>query len=566
MDPRCDSAAAIRGGAPHTFMAELNTSLTKKLTRMNLLVSGAAVLLATTLFLIFELISFRTGLIVNRNIEADIVAANVAKPLILNDPKLAESTLAALQASQHVVYAGVYRADGEFFAGYWRDAEKPAFAVPAFATGKHDFHWFERGYFGLVDQIEFEGKRVGVVYIRSDLNSLKDRLRNYFLLLAVTLSGALIVVLAVSRRSQRVVSRPILQLAEVARFVSREKNYQLRAPRSDDQDEIGVLVEAFNDMLGEIQKRESALQDSEQQFRTLADSIPQLAWMAEPDGDLFWCNHRWYEYTGKTASQVRGWGWQMVHDPEILPKVIEKWRASLSSGEPFEMVFPLRGADGAYREFLTLASPVRDAHGNIVRWFGTNTDVTDQRRSEEALRRSEKLAATGRLAASIAHEINNPLEAVTNLVYLARKQPANVQKYLTLADQELDRIAQITKNTLGFYRDSVSASEVDISKVLEEVLLLYARKMEFKNVRLTTDFAMAVKVTGFPGEIRQIFANLISNAIEAVPEQGCLRIRASAVGSAGGARPSGVRVTFLDNGPGIRAGRSLKDLRAVLHH
>ena len=106
--------------------------------------------------------------------------------------------------------------------------------------------------------------------------------------------------------------------------------------------------------------------------------------------------------------------------------------------------------DGAFREFLTLALPVRDAHGKVVRWFGTNTDITEQRRSEEALRQTEKLAATGRLAASIAHEINNPLEAVTNLVYLARKQPSNVQAYLTLADQELDRIAQITKNTLGF--------------------------------------------------------------------------------------------------------------------
>ena len=141
---------------------------------------------------------------------------------------------------------------------------------------------------------------------------------------------------------------------------------------------------------------------------------------------------------------------------------------------------------------------------------------------QEALRQTEKLAATGRLAASIAHEINNPLEAVTNLVYLAQKQPVNVRKYLKLADQELDRIAQITKNTLGFYRDSGSPSEVNISKMLEEVQALYARKLKFKNITLRADYGDDIKIVGFPGEIRQIFANLIANAIEAISDNGCL--------------------------------------------
>jgi PAS domain S-box-containing protein len=310
-------------------------------------------------------------------------------------------------------------------------------------------------------------------------------------------------------------------------------------------------VDAFNEMLLEIQKRDSALQESERQFRTLADSIPQLAWMAEPDGSLFWYNHRWYEYTGTSAEQVAGWGWRAVHDPEILPEVLSKWQAALDSGEPFQMIFPLRGADGSFRQFLTLAMPIRDAQGKIVRWFGTNTDITEQRRSEEALRQTEKLAATGRLAASIAHEINNPLEAVTNLVYLAQKQPSNVQKYLALADQELDRIAQITKNTLGFYRYSTSSVEVDVSRMLDEVLALYSRKLLFKKIKVQSDFAQAIKIKGYPGEIRQIFANLTSNAIEALSEGGTLFIRASEIRMPASPDRNAVRVTFLDNGTGI---------------
>jgi signal transduction histidine kinase len=174
-----------------------------------------------------------------------------------------------------------------------------------------------------------------------------------------------------------------------------------------------------------------------------------------------------------------------------------------------------------------------------------------QRRSEEALRRTEKLAATGRLAASIAHEINNPLKAVTNLVYLARKQPANLENYLKMADNELDRIAQITKNTLGFYRDSASPSEVNVSKVVEEVVALYTRKIQFKKIALQPDFGNDVRLVGYPGEMRQIFANLTSNAIEALPEAGCLKIRVSPSRARNGSSREGVRITFLDNGSGI---------------
>ncbi len=407
------------------------------------------------------------------------------------------------------------------------------------------------GQFALVQTIIFQNKPVGIVYIRSDLDAIYARLKTYSLILLIILPASLIAALALSRISQRVISQPILRLADTARLVSRNKDYSLRAFSSGDHDEVALLVNAFNEMLVEIQTRDSALQESEQQFRTLADSIPQLAWMADDQGNLFWYNRRWFEYTGTSHDQMAGWGWASVHDPQILPQVMEKWRVSISTGQPFEMTFPLRGADGLYRQFLTLAMPVRDTHGTVVRWFGSNTDITEQRRSEEALRQTEKLAATGRLAASIAHEINNPLEAVTNLVYLARKQPPNASKYLQLADQELDRIAQITKNTLGFYRDNASPSPVNISQVLEEVLALYGRKLNFKKINLQPDFGGSIEIAGYPGEIRQIFANLIANAIEALPSEGCLRIRASRARSQDGSAREGVRVTFLDNGSGI---------------
>ena len=168
-----------------------------------------------------------------------------------------------------------------------------------------------------------------------------------------------------------------------------------------DGDEFAELSRAFNNMtarllashleleneIGERQTAEDALRQSEDRFRTMANAIPQLAWVARADGFIYWYNQRWYEYTGRSPEQMEGWGWQKVHDPQLLPGVLDKWKGSIASGEPFEMVFPLRGCDGQFRQFLTRVRPLKDAQGGIVQWFGTNTDVTALKTAEDALLR-----------------------------------------------------------------------------------------------------------------------------------------------------------------------------------
>jgi len=538
-------------------MIKLRGSLSRKLTTMNMLVSAGSLLLASAAFFAYDYYTFRKNLIRNTSIQAQIVGANVASSLIFDDIPSAQNTLSALRASPSVVYAGIYNVNGIFFAGYWRERGAHLVSLPAFKLDQRERHWFEKGMLGSVQTILFDGKPVGIIYMQVASGALYERLRTYAMILLVIVGASLIAALILSRVSQRAITQPILRLADTARLVSRDKDYSLRVPWTADHDEVAVLVDAFNEMLVEIQNRDSALKESEEQFRNLANSIPQLAWMAEADGNIIWYNERWYEYTGTTTEQMIGWGWQSLHDTAVLPQVLARWHTSLATGKPFEMIVPLRGGDGNFRDFLTRALPVRDAHKIIVRWFGTLTDITDQRRSEEALRQTEKLAATGRLAASIAHEINNPLETVTNLVYLARKQPANVEKYLNLADQELDRIAQITRHTLGFYRDSSSPKLVDVPTVLEEVLVLYARKLQFKKIKVRSDYAAGVEVEGYGGEIRQIFANLVANAIEAMPVEGTLRIRISK-GSAALDGRLGARITLLDNGIGIPAANRKK--------
>ena len=140
----------------------------------------------------------------------------------------------------------------------------------------------------------------------------------------------------------------------------------------------------------EQRNAEERLRASEDRFRTLANAMPQLAWIAHPDGSISWYNRRWYEYTGAEAAQMEGWGWQSVHDPSELPKVMERWKASIDTSEPFEMVFPLRGVDGVFRPFLTRVIPVKGPEGKVVGWFGTNTDISSQKQVEAELRKSKE--------------------------------------------------------------------------------------------------------------------------------------------------------------------------------
>lgn len=173
-------------------------------------------------------------------------------------------------------------------------------------------------------------------------------------------------------------------------------------------------------MAQDISARRAAddhLRQSEEELRALANTIPQLAWMAEPDGSISWFNERWYEYTGSTPETATGWGWKKMYDPEVLPAVLEHWEESVKSGAPFEMEFPIRAADGSFRWFLTRVEAVHERDGRVVRWFGTHTDVDQVKRAEQALREEshvlELLNSTGSILAS-TRDLRSLMQAATD--------------------------------------------------------------------------------------------------------------------------------------------------------
>lgn len=155
--------------------------------------------------------------------------------------------------------------------------------------------------------------------------------------------------------------------------------------QSDRREFLAIMLDITSRRRAQV-----ALRENEARFRIIANTIPQLAWISETDGSRSWHNQRWYDYTGTTPEEMKGWGWRRVHDPALLPGVIEKWNEAAAAGQAFAMEAPLLGADGQYRIFLIRAEPLKDAKGRVVQWLGTNTDVNDQRLEKKARRATEK--------------------------------------------------------------------------------------------------------------------------------------------------------------------------------
>jgi signal transduction histidine kinase/DNA-binding response OmpR family regulator len=228
---------------------------------MNMLVSSVALLLACTAFLAYDRVTFRESKVLNLSTQAQIIGSNSISALLFNDPQSAGNTLSALKAAPHILSAGIYSADGRLFASYSRDPASQILELPTIPSGQREVHWLKNEEIVLARVIEFEGKPTGVVYIRSDVEELNSRWKRYVGIAGIVLSVCLLVALLVSSIFRRVLADPIVRLAEVARVVSRDKNYSVRATPTRSSHELAILIDAFNEMLAQIQQSESALRE-----------------------------------------------------------------------------------------------------------------------------------------------------------------------------------------------------------------------------------------------------------------------------------------------------------------
>lgn len=284
-------------------------------------------------------------------------------------------------------------------------------------------------------------------------------------------------------------------------------------------------------------------------FRTLADNIPQLAWMADAKGQIYWYNQQWYNFTGLTAADMDGDGWRHVHSPDMVEGVTQRFFEAILAGTGWEDTFPLRGKDGEYRWFLSLAQPIKNNKGEVVRWFGTNTDITDQRMQGQELEAARDVAeeanrAKSQFLANMSHELRTPLSAVIgysemledeaeetgqqHLLEDLSKIKSNARHLLSLINDVLD-ISKIEANKMEVYSETF-----DVAEMLRDVAATVGSLMEKKHNRFAVELPEGLgSMHSDVVKIRQVLINFLSNAAK-FTEAGEIHLTARRLPGSGG--------------------------------
>ncbi|MEO6220783.1 MAG: PAS domain-containing protein [Ginsengibacter sp.] len=308
--------------------------------------------------------------------------------------------------------------------------------------------------------------------------------------------------------------------------------------------QITGILSILTDVTEQVLSRKKA-EEMKERFETMANNIPNLAWIAEADGSIFWYNRRWYEYTGTTLQEMAGWGWQSVHDPKRLPAVLAQWKQSINNGQSFEMVFPIRGADKVFRPFLTRVVPIIDNEGKIIRWLGTNTDITRQKEIE---RMKDDFIAMA------SHELKTPLTTIKAYGQIAesmlekhgdmetlamiKRMSSQVNKLTTLIEDLLD-VTKIQKGKLTYKEDVFDFNDL-IVEVIDDMQKTSSTH-EIKN-----KLGETAKIFGDRNKVGQVMDNLVSNAIKYSPKAGKIIVTSAL-------QNNGVQLSVQDFGIGILA-------------
>ena len=304
----------------------------------------------------------------------------------------------------------------------------------------------------------------------------------------------------------------------------------------------------------ELRRSRQALQESELRFRSLVQNSSDIITILEADGTIRYESPSIERILGYKPEELVGKNaFELVH-PDDRPRIMAIFQANLSlpgSITPIEVRF--RHNDGSWRTLEATGNNLLQEPG-VAGIVVNSRDITERKRTEDVLHATEKLATTGRLAAAIAHEINNPLEGVTNLLYLLENHPsldATARRYARMAQEEVARVARIARQTLAFYREPTEPVEVDVAELVNGLLELYAHKLQSRNVALDKRLESPALITASPGEVRQVLSNLLSNALDAVPEHGEIKVHVFQSRDWSHPWQQGVRINVADNGHGI---------------
>jgi PAS domain S-box-containing protein len=331
-----------------------------------------------------------------------------------------------------------------------------------------------------------------------------------------------------------------------------------RQPQSPTNEELDVLdrvsrTAAVAIQHAAVEQERKTAHEAQARLAAIVSNSDDAIISKDLNGIIMTWNRGAERIFGYTAEEVVGKPVTILMPPERVdeePGILSRIRHG-ESIDHYETV--RRRNDGSLLDVSLTVSPITAPDGSIIGASKIARDITQRKRSEEALRQAEKLAAVGRLAATVAHEINNPLAAVTNLIWLLRQDPSmpeTARAYLKTADEELSRVAHLTKQTLGFYRGNSGPQRFRVAELTEGLVALFGPRLRNKELRIESVIQPDLEITTVAGELRQVLTNLLSNSIDAAPIGSRIRLRAAS-GSRNGQR--GIRLLLADNGPGIPA-------------
>lgn len=548
-----------------------------------MLVSSAVLLLASAGFIAHEWVTFRSIMVRSRSTQAEIVAINTVSALLFNDPESAAETVRALRVKSDIHSAAIYTAEGRLFAKYLRSDGVSVFEMPERIPAGMEGHRFESGFLFLSRPILSNGERIGTVYIQSDLQELNVRLKGYALIVVGVLVVSLLTAYRVSATLQGNISRPLLDLARTAKNVSEEKDYSVRAATGN-RDEIGLLVETFNEMLSQIQTRDAALQKTQDELeqrvkeRTLSleqevgerkraevfldsivENIPNMIFVKEAKELRFVRFNKAGEVLlGYSREDLLG-----KNDHDFFPKeqadsFIAKDRQVLGAGYLVDIPEePVQTRRRGARILHTQKIPLYDGEGNPIYLLGISEDITERKQVEEELKKlnSQLEAANKELEAfsySVSHDLRAPLRHINGFVELLKEHAAarldtKGQRYIEIIVNASKRMGSLIDDLLVFSRMAKSEmriGRVSLGSLIQEVIR--DLQPEIQNREIAWTIGTLPDLEGDAAMLRQVWANLIGNAVKYTRTRARAKIEI-------GSRTEGEETVFFvrDNGVGF---------------
>ncbi len=528
------------------------SSIKHKLTLIIMTISLTTLCLASGAIIFNDLTNFREELTRDLSTLAAIIGTNSVAAITFDDPADAERVLTGLAARKHIRAARIFDKSGNLFASY--DAARAGQNLPSFYAGGST-HSIEREHIDLFHDVMLDGERVGTVFIQTDLGEFRSKLQRYAIILAVVLSISVLAAFLLTARLQKVITKPILELAQTARQVSEERDYSIRTKKQS-EDEIGFLTDSFNGMLIQIQERdtalqtahtkvekqaeklrrelrqrsraESALRKSEERLRDLFDNAPDTYIILDPQGNIINFNRR--------GTHVLGYGFADIVGTSLLDIVADEDHDLVEGallgirnlGEvPKNIEVRLIAKDEKIVWVSKEFSLLRNDDDSLQSIRIICRDITDRKGLQDALDRARRLESAGRIAGQIAHDFNNLLGPLAAYPKLIRDDlPPNVPVIEMVNEMEhaAAKIAEINQQLLSLGRRGHYQMEpVDLNQLLDSVIV--TQKIE-RRVQVEKDLATDLfPVKGGSAQLTRALTNLLLNACEATGRKGVLKVK-----------------------------------------